>query len=202
MSSASPRSTAPNTTSGRGILRATISSSTGGAACFRTSACAPRRRTPSTARPSIRRCITGRGRCLDQCYPKGDPWYLEGIRSLEYDPDRAKAMLKEARAVGTAVKIIANTNLSIARETVQVIQEAVEHRRVQGDHGAPRYVPLSLPPGGRAHFDAGFRATPTASTRMTFMRAICTPRASGVGATVGWHNERYDQLGGRGQTDA
>ena len=41
---------------------------------------------------------------------QGDPWYLEGVRNLEYDPDRAKAMLKEARAVGTAVKIIANTN--------------------------------------------------------------------------------------------
>ena len=38
--------------------------------------------------------------------PRADPWHLEGIRSLEYDPDRAKAMLKEARAVGTAVKII------------------------------------------------------------------------------------------------
>ena len=54
----------------------------------------------------------GQGEMLDQCFPRGDPWYLEGIRSLEYDPDRAKALLREARAVGTAVKIIAVTRSS------------------------------------------------------------------------------------------
>src|SRR5216683_2873120 len=49
----------------------------------------------------------GQGEILDQCFPHGDPWYLEGVRNLEYDPDRAKALLREARAMGTAVKIIA-----------------------------------------------------------------------------------------------
>ena len=68
----------------------------------------------------------GQGEILDQRFPRGDPWHLEGIRSLEYDPDRAKALLKEARAVGTAVKIIANANIAVARETVQVIQAAWE----------------------------------------------------------------------------
>ena len=43
----------------------------------------------------------GQGEILDQSYPRGDPWYLEEIRGLEYDPDRAKALLREARAVGT-----------------------------------------------------------------------------------------------------
>ncbi|HSF31095.1 MAG TPA: ABC transporter substrate-binding protein, partial [Candidatus Tectomicrobia bacterium] len=52
----------------------------------------------------------GQGEILDQCYPRGDPWYLEGVPSLEYDPDRAKALLREARAVGTSVRIIAGAN--------------------------------------------------------------------------------------------
>jgi ABC-type transport system substrate-binding protein len=61
---------------------------------------------------------------LDQPYPKGDPWHLEGIRSLEYDPERAKALLREARAGNPTVKVIAGANTALARETVQVIQEA------------------------------------------------------------------------------
>ena len=55
----------------RGMPAATISSSTGGAGCSRTSACAPRRRTPSTARPCIRRCITGRARYSINAIPGG-----------------------------------------------------------------------------------------------------------------------------------
>ena len=67
---------------------------------------------------------SGQGDMLDQPYPRGDPWHLEGIRSLEYDPDKARALLREARAVGTAVKIVANSNTALFRETVQVIQES------------------------------------------------------------------------------
>ena len=59
----------------------------------------------------------------DQPYPPGNPWHLEGIRSLEYDPDRAKAILKEARATGTEVKIVVNTNIVVHRESAQVIQD-------------------------------------------------------------------------------
>jgi peptide/nickel transport system substrate-binding protein len=65
----------------------------------------------------------GQGHIADQPYPPGDPWHLEGIRSLEYDPDKAKALLKEARAVGTQVKFVVNANTTIARETLQVIQD-------------------------------------------------------------------------------
>src|ERR671924_315458 len=43
----------------------------------------------------------GQGDMLDQPYPRGNPWHLEGSRSLEYDPDKAKALVKQARAVGT-----------------------------------------------------------------------------------------------------
>jgi peptide/nickel transport system substrate-binding protein len=65
----------------------------------------------------------GQGHMSDQPYPPGNPWHLEGIRSLEYDPDRAKALLKEARAVGTVVKVVVNMTNYLNRETAQVVQD-------------------------------------------------------------------------------
>jgi peptide/nickel transport system substrate-binding protein len=65
----------------------------------------------------------GHGAMADQPYPEGNPWHLEGIRSLEYDPDKAKALLKEARAVGTEIKILCNVNNVLHRETAQVVQD-------------------------------------------------------------------------------
>src|SRR5215475_10496003 len=47
----------------------------------------------------------GQGDMLDQPYPRGNFWHLES-QSLQYDPDKAKALLKQARAVGTPLKII------------------------------------------------------------------------------------------------
>jgi peptide/nickel transport system substrate-binding protein len=65
----------------------------------------------------------GHGAMADQPYPEGNPWHLEGIRSLAYDPDKAKALLKEARAVGTEIKILCNVNSTLHRETAQVVQD-------------------------------------------------------------------------------
>ena len=63
------------------------------------------------------------GHMLDQVYPPGNPWHLEGSRSLEYDPEKAKTLLKQARAVGTAIELICNANLAYNRESAQVVQE-------------------------------------------------------------------------------
>ena len=63
------------------------------------------------------------GHMLDQVYPPGNPWYLEGSRSLEYDPEKAKTLLKQARAEGTAIELICNSNLAYNRESAQVVQE-------------------------------------------------------------------------------
>src|SRR5262247_2751696 len=65
----------------------------------------------------------GHGDMLDQPYPRGNPWHLEGSRSLEYDPEKAKALLKEARAVGTAIEMICNANLAYNLESAQIVQE-------------------------------------------------------------------------------
>jgi peptide/nickel transport system substrate-binding protein len=65
----------------------------------------------------------GHGAMADQPYPEGNPWHLEGIRSLQYDPDKAKVLVKEARAEGTEIRILCSVNNVIARETAQVIQD-------------------------------------------------------------------------------
>jgi peptide/nickel transport system substrate-binding protein len=63
------------------------------------------------------------GAMANQPYPEGNPWHLEGIRSLEYDPGRAKALLKEARAVGTEVKLVCSANIATSRQIAQVVQD-------------------------------------------------------------------------------
>jgi peptide/nickel transport system substrate-binding protein len=65
----------------------------------------------------------GQGAIADQPYPPGNPWYLEGVRSLEYDPDRAKALVKEAHASGTQIKLVCSTNIIASREIAQVLHD-------------------------------------------------------------------------------
>jgi ABC-type transport system substrate-binding protein len=65
----------------------------------------------------------GHGAMADQPYPEGNRWHMDGIRSLEYDPEWAKAMLKEARVIGTEVKLMCNANNAIHCETAQVVQD-------------------------------------------------------------------------------
>src|SRR5919201_3261203 len=64
----------------------------------------------------------GQGDMLDQPYPRGNPWHLES-RSLEYDPDKARALLKEARAVGTPLKVVCSALVAFSREIGQIVQE-------------------------------------------------------------------------------
>ena len=63
----------------------------------------------------------GQGEMLDQPFPSGHPSHLES-RGLEYDPDKAKSLLKAARAVGTEIKIVCNSTVTAYRETMQVLQ--------------------------------------------------------------------------------
>src|SRR5215472_5636150 len=64
----------------------------------------------------------GQGDMLDQPYPRGNPWHVES-QSPQYDPDKAKALLKQARAVGTEVKIVCGANVPYNSECGQIVQE-------------------------------------------------------------------------------
>jgi peptide/nickel transport system substrate-binding protein len=135
----------------------------------------------------------GQGEILNQCYPKGDPWYLEGVRNLEYDPDRAKAMLKEARTVGTVVKIIANTNLSIARETVQVVQEGWNAVGFKATIELLDAAPV-IAAFREGHFDAGFGGYTYRFDPNDFYARNLHSQSEWSRGNSGWHNERYDRL--------
>jgi len=135
----------------------------------------------------------GQGEILDQCFPKGDPWYLEGVRSLEYDPDKAKALLKEARAVGTQVEIIAIANLSIVRETAQVIQAAWDAVGLKATLELLDTVPL-LAALREGHFDAAMGGYTYRFDPNDFYARDLHSQSEWSKGRSGWHNERYDRL--------
>jgi peptide/nickel transport system substrate-binding protein len=135
----------------------------------------------------------GQGHMLDQPYPPGNPWHLEGIRSLEYDPDRAKAILKEARATGTEIKLVVNANTAIARETAQVIQDLWSTVGFK-----VTLEPLDTVPYRNARNEGTFDGMIQGNTYRYdpddyFWRNLHS-KSDYSGSLSGWKNERYDQL--------
>ena len=135
----------------------------------------------------------GQGAMNDQPYPPGDPWHLEGIRSLEYDPDRAKGILKEARATGTEIKLVVNVNTAVARETAQVVQD------LWSTVGFKVTVePLDTVPYRDARNQGTFDGLIQGNTYRFdpddyFSRNLHS-KSDYNGSLSGWQNARYDQL--------
>jgi len=135
----------------------------------------------------------GQGAMSDQPYPPGNLWHLEGIRSLEYDPDRAKALLKEARAVGTAVKLIVNMTSTLNRETAQVVQDLWSTVGFK-----VTMEPLDTVPFREARNSGTFDALINSNTYRYdpddyFARNLHS-KSDYSGSLSGWQNARYDQL--------
>jgi peptide/nickel transport system substrate-binding protein len=65
----------------------------------------------------------GRGDIATGYFPKLSPWYTasEGWRG-KYDPDKAKFLLKKAKAVGTAVELVANASWPYMQQTGELLQ--------------------------------------------------------------------------------
>jgi len=135
----------------------------------------------------------GHGAMTDQPYPKGNPWHLEGIRSLEYDPERARALLKEARAVGTEVKILCNANAVIGRETAQVVQDQWSSVgfKVAVD-------PLDTVPWRQARTEGTYPAAIQGNSFRydpdDFFGRNLHSKSDYATVLSGWQNARYDQL--------
>jgi peptide/nickel transport system substrate-binding protein len=135
----------------------------------------------------------GQGHMSDQPYPPGDPWHLEGIRSLEYDPDRAKAMLKEARAVGTQVKLVVNANTTIARETAQVVQDLWSTVGFKATMEGLDTVPYR-DARNQGTFDALIQGNTYRYDPDDYFGRNLHSKSEYSGSLSGWKNERYDQL--------
>jgi peptide/nickel transport system substrate-binding protein len=133
------------------------------------------------------------GAMTDQPYPEGNFWHLEGIHSLEYDPARAKALLKEARAVGTEVRLLCNVNANISREVAQVIQDQWSSVgfKVAMDL-------LDTVPWNQARTDGTFTASIQGHTYRydpdDFFARDLHSKSEYSNILSGWQNVRYDQL--------
>ena len=135
----------------------------------------------------------GHGAMADQPFPEGNPWHLEGIRSLEYDPDKAKALLREARAEGTEVKILCSVNNVIGRETAQVVQDLWTTIGFKVTVDSLDTVPWRqardegmYPAGIQGHT---FRYDPD-----DFFARNLHSKSEYAQILSGWENARYDQL--------
>jgi peptide/nickel transport system substrate-binding protein len=135
----------------------------------------------------------GHGAMTDQPYPEGNQWHLEGIRSLEYDPERANALLKEARAVGTEIKLLCNANSVVGREQAQVIQD------LWNTVGFRVSVELlDTVPWNQARSDGTYPASIQGHTFRydpdDFFGRDLHSKSEYSHILSGWQNARYDQL--------
>jgi peptide/nickel transport system substrate-binding protein len=135
----------------------------------------------------------GHGAMTDQPYPKGNVWHLEGIRSLEYDPDKARSLLKDARAVGTEVRLLCNANATISREVAQVVQDlwSTVGFKVTVDL-------LDTVPWNQARSEGTFTASIQGHTFRydpdDFFGRDLHSKSEYSNVLSGWQNARYDQL--------
>jgi len=63
----------------------------------------------------------GFGEVSDQRYPKGHAWYIEGVPSYSYNPEKAKALLTEAGYVGQPLEILTE-NLDVTEAEATALQ--------------------------------------------------------------------------------
>jgi peptide/nickel transport system substrate-binding protein len=65
----------------------------------------------------------GRGETATGFYAPASPWYIGGVTSYPgYDPDKAKSLLRQAKAVGTQVVLQALVTYPYLRQTGEVLQ--------------------------------------------------------------------------------
>jgi peptide/nickel transport system substrate-binding protein len=135
----------------------------------------------------------GQGAMLDQPYPHGNPWHLEGSRSLEYDPDKAKALLKQARAVGTTIEMTCYANLAYNRESAQIVQEMWHSVGFKVTLKPLDDIPLrdALNKGDfHGHIQGNsYRFDPDG-----FFERNLHSKSDYAQSLSGWSNARYDQL--------
>ena len=135
----------------------------------------------------------GNGDSANQPYPKGDPWHMEGIQSLEYDPERAKAMLKEARAVGTEVRIVSYANISSSHQMGQVVQDSWGSVGFKVTHEILDAVPFRNARNSGA-FDGLVQGNTYRYDPDAFYGRNLHSKSEYAKVLSGWQNERYDKL--------
>jgi peptide/nickel transport system substrate-binding protein len=132
------------------------------------------------------------GDMLDQPYPNGHPWHVES-QSLQYDPEKAKAILKRARAVGTALKIVCTANTPYARECGQIVQEQWNSVGFKVTLEPLDSVPYVTARRERA-FDGLVQGNTLRFDPDDFYGRNLLSTSQYAQILSGWKNERYDRL--------
>ncbi len=134
-------------------------------------------------------------RMLTQPYPPGNPWSMDdaGYKVLEYDPDKAKSLLKKAKAVGTNIHLLGWTSPSYSIQLAEVLQSMwtevgfkVRVEPVDGPTGREKLKKEDFNALVQGH---SYRFDPDA----LFDRDIHS-KSSYAKRNHGWVNERYDKL--------
>src|SRR5262249_54361138 len=134
----------------------------------------------------------GQGDMLDQPYPHGNFWHVES-QGLQYDLDKAKALLKQARAVGTAVKIVCSANAAYNNECGQIVQEMWESVGFKVVLEPLETVP-ALPDRKEGNFDGLIQGNTYRFDPDDFYGRNLHSQSRYAQVLSGWHNARYDQL--------
>jgi peptide/nickel transport system substrate-binding protein len=135
----------------------------------------------------------GQGAMANQPYPEGNQWHLQGIRSLEYDPDRAKALLKEVRAVGTEVKLVCSANIATSRQIGQVVQDQWSTVGFKVTVEILDTVPFRQA-RNEGTFDGLIQGNTYRYDPDAFFGRNLHSQSEYAKVLSGWHNARYDQL--------
>src|SRR5262249_34345864 len=132
----------------------------------------------------------GQGAMLDQPYPPGNPWHLEGSHSLEYDPEKAKSVLKPTRGGVTAIKSVWNANPTFHREGAQIVQEQWNSVGFK-----VTLEPLDTVPYTTARKQGEFHALVQGNTFRfdpdSFFERNFHSKSDYAQVLSGWQNERY-----------
>jgi peptide/nickel transport system substrate-binding protein len=136
----------------------------------------------------------GRGDIATGFYASASPWYAPGIRPYPtYDPDKAKFLLRQARAVGTEIVMQSLASYPYIRQTGEVLQAMWTEAGFKVTHHIDDSPALR-----QRRRDRSFHVEPTsASYRFDpdgwFSRAILSTSPS-TQMDSGFSNERADRL--------
>ena len=135
----------------------------------------------------------GQGAMANQPYPKGNQWHMEGINSLEYDPERAKSILKKARAVGTELKLVSYANISSSHQIGQVVQDSWNSVGFKVKHEILDVVPFRNA-RSKGTFDGLIQGNTYRYDPDAFYGRNLHSQSGYAKVLSGWKNERFDKL--------
>ena len=135
----------------------------------------------------------GQGAIANQPYPAGNQWHMEGIRTPEYDPEKAKAILKKAKAVGTEIKLVSYANISSSHQIGQVVQDSWTSVGFKVKHEIQDVVPFRQT-RKEGKFDGLIQGNTYRYDPDAFYGRNLHSKSGYAKVLSGWQNARYDKL--------